>query len=64
VSCLGCSAGLMVAMVLIGMTSLGWTIVLAALVLVYKFAPRAAWRLDAALAALVAVLGIVYAALA
>jgi len=39
------------------MTSLGWTIVLAALVLVYKFAPLAAWRLDVALAALVAVLG-------
>jgi predicted metal-binding membrane protein len=63
-SCLGCSAGLMVAMVLVGMTSLGWTIALAALVLVYKFAPRAAWRLDVALAALVAGLGIVYAALA
>jgi predicted metal-binding membrane protein len=54
----------LVAMVLIGMTSLGWTIVLAALVLVYKFAAGAAWRLDVALAALVAVLGIVYAALA
>ena len=63
-SCLGCSAGLMVAMVMVGMTSLGWTIVLAAFVLVYKFAPPAAWRLDVTLAALVAVLGIVYAALA
>jgi predicted metal-binding membrane protein len=63
-SCLGCSAGLMAAMVLVGMTSLGWTIVLAALVLIYKFAPPATWRLDVALAALVAVLGIVYAALA
>jgi predicted metal-binding membrane protein len=63
-SCLGCSAGLMVAMVLVGMTSLGWTIILAALVLVYKFAPPATWRLDVALAALVAVLGIVYVALA
>ena len=51
-SCLGCSAGLMVAMVLVGMTSLGWTIVLAAFVLVYKFAPPAAWRLDVTLAAL------------
>jgi predicted metal-binding membrane protein len=63
-SCLGCTAGLMVAMVLIGMTSLAWTIVLAALVLVYKYVPPATWRLDVALAALVAVLGIVYAALA
>jgi len=63
-SCLGCSAGLMVAMVLVGMTSLGWTIVLAALVLVYKFAPPATWPLDLALAVLVAALGIVYAVLA
>ena len=63
-SCVGCSAGLMVAMVLVGMTSLGWTIVPAALVLVYKFAPPATWRLDVTLAALVAILGIVYAALA
>jgi predicted metal-binding membrane protein len=63
-SCLGCTAGLMVAMVLVGMTSLGWTIVLAILVLAYKFAPPATWRLDVALAALVAVLGIAYAALA
>jgi len=63
-SCLGCSAGLMVAMVLVGMTSLGWAIVLAALVLVYKLAPRATWRADVALAALVAVLGVVYTALA
>jgi predicted metal-binding membrane protein len=63
-SCLACSAGLMVAMVLIGMTSLGWTTVLAVLVLVYKFAPPATWRWDVALAALVAVLGIGYAALA
>jgi predicted metal-binding membrane protein len=63
-SCLGCSAGLMVAMVLVGMTSLGWTIVLAALVLAYKFGPRATWRLDAALAAVVAILGILYATLA
>ncbi|MGE5156385.1 MAG: DUF2182 domain-containing protein [Betaproteobacteria bacterium] len=63
-SCLGCSAGLMIAMVLVGTKSLGWTIALAALVLVYKFAPPAGWRLDMALAALVAVLGIVYIALA
>jgi predicted metal-binding membrane protein len=63
-SCLGCSAGLMVAMVLIGMSSLTWTVVLAALVLVYKFAPPMSWRLDVALAAVVAGLGIAYAALA
>ena len=63
-SCLGCTVGLMVAMVLIGITSIGWTIVLAVVVLVYKFAPTTGWRLDVALAAAVGVLGIVYAALA
>jgi predicted metal-binding membrane protein len=63
-SCLGCSAGLMVAMVVVGMSSLAWTVVLAALVLVYTFAPPMSWRLDLALAAVVATLGIAYAALA
>ena len=38
-SCLGCSAGVMVAMVLIGMSNLALMIVLAAVVLVYKLAP-------------------------
>ena len=63
-SCLGCSAGLMVAMVLVGMSSLVWTVVLAALVLVYKFVPPINWRLDVGLAAVVAGLGIAYAAFA
>jgi predicted metal-binding membrane protein len=38
-SCLGCSAGLMVAMVLIGLSNLAWMIGLSAVVLVYKLAP-------------------------
>src|SRR5919109_983900 len=38
-SCLGCSAGLMLAMVLIGMSSLGWMTVLAAVILANKLAP-------------------------
>lgn len=63
-SCLGCSAGLMVAMVLVGMSSLAWTVALAVVVLAYKFAPPMSWRLDLALAAVVAALGIVYVALA
>ena len=63
-SCLGCSAGLMVAMVLVGMTSLAWTLVLAVLVLAYKLAPPAGRRLDVALAAAIAALGVAYAALA
>ena len=62
-SCLGCSAGLMAAMVLVGMSSLAWTVVLATLVLVYTFAPPMSRRLDVALAAVVATLGIAYAAL-
>ena len=49
-------------MVLIEMSCLAWTVVMAALVLVYKFAPPMSWRLDVALAAVVATLGIANAA--
>jgi predicted metal-binding membrane protein len=38
-SCLGCSAGLMVAMAIIGMSSVAWMVILAGVVLVYKLAP-------------------------
>ena len=38
-SCMGCTAGLMVAAVIIGMTSLGWMVIISALILVYKLAP-------------------------
>jgi predicted metal-binding membrane protein len=62
-SCVSCSGGLMVAMVLIGTSSLAWMAVLAALVIVYKFAPPLGWRLDAALAVVVAAMGVAYAAL-
>ena len=48
------------AMVLIGMSSLTWTVVPAALVLVYKFIPPKGWWLDATMAAVVAGLGIAY----
>ena len=37
-SCLGCSAALMVAMVLLGMSSLWWAVLLGIVVLIYKFA--------------------------
>jgi predicted metal-binding membrane protein len=60
-SCVGCSAGLMVAMAVIGMSNLVWTVILAGVVLVYKLAPapstRRAWSLSAALMAMAVVYG-------
>lgn len=61
-SCLGCTAGLMVAMVLIGMESLAWMIVLAAIVMVYKLAPAPTQRTTLALSGAVIMLGALYAA--
>jgi predicted metal-binding membrane protein len=58
-SCIGCSAVLMGAAAIIGMSNLGWMSVLAGVVLVYKLAPapsrRRAWMLSAALFAMAAV---------
>ena len=62
-SCLGCSAGLMMAMVLIGVTNLLWMVALTALVLVYKLAPASTLRWASAMSAAVVGLGILYAAL-
>ncbi len=61
VSCIGCSAALMVAAVLIGMSSLGWMAVLSGLVLLYKLAPVAGLGQRTVLAAAVAALGVLYA---
>jgi len=60
-SCLGCTAGLMVAVLLIGMANVGLMIVLTALVLAYKLAPvqTGPWRV--ALAAGLIALGVLYA---
>ena len=60
VSCLGCSAALMVAMVLLGMASLGWAVLLGIVVLVYKFAPALRMRDELVLAAALVALGGVY----
>jgi predicted metal-binding membrane protein len=60
-SCLGCSAGLMVAMVLIGLANLVWMIVLAAIVLVYKVAPAPTPRLMVASSGLLIAFGVLYA---
>jgi predicted metal-binding membrane protein len=60
-SCLGCSAGLMVAMVLIGLANLLWMIVLAAVVLVYKVAPGPTPRSLVASSGLLVAFGVLYA---
>jgi predicted metal-binding membrane protein len=60
-SCLGCSAGLMAAMVLIGMSHLVWMIVLAAVVLVYKVAPAPTPRSMVSLFVALVALGVLYA---
>jgi predicted metal-binding membrane protein len=60
-SCLGCTAALMVAMVLIGMSNLVWMIVLAAVVLLYKVAPTPTPRSTVALTIALVALGVLYA---
>src|SRR5262245_60254552 len=47
-SCLGCSAALMVAMVLLGMSNLWWAVILGIVVLVYKLAPPLRMRYELA----------------
>ncbi len=59
-SCLGCSGALMVAMVLLGMSSLGWSVILSLVVLVYKLAPPLRLDLEVALALALVALGVAY----
>jgi predicted metal-binding membrane protein len=59
-SCLGCTAGLMVAAVIIGMTSLGWMVIISGLILVYKLAPPLEGKYKLLVSLAIAVLGIVY----
>ena len=63
-SCLGCSAALMVATVLLGMSSLWWAVLLGIVVLVYKFAPPLRMRYELALSAALVVLGVAYVMMA
>jgi predicted metal-binding membrane protein len=63
-SCLGCSAALMVAMVLIGMSSLWWAVILGIVVLIYKLAPPLALRYELVLALALAALGVAYVQMA
>ena len=60
VSCLGCSAALMVAMVLIGMTSLWWGVILGIVVLIYKLAPPLRMRYELVLSTAMVALGVAY----
>jgi predicted metal-binding membrane protein len=60
-SCVGCSAALMVAMVIIGMSNLTWILILSGLVLVYKLAPAARTGRTLLLSGALGVLGVVYA---
>jgi predicted metal-binding membrane protein len=59
-SCLGCSAALMVAMVLLGMSSLWWAVILGLVVLVYKLAPPLRMRYELVLSAALVALGAAY----
>jgi predicted metal-binding membrane protein len=59
-SCLGCSAALMVAMVLLGMSSLWWAVVLGIVVLIYKYAPPLPMRYELVLSAALVALGAAY----
>jgi predicted metal-binding membrane protein len=59
-SCLGCSAALMVAMVLIGMSSLWWAVILGIVVLIYKLAPPLRMRDELLLSLALAALGVAY----
>lgn len=61
-SCLGCSAALMLALVLIGMSSLVWMIVLTAVILMYKLAPAPTLRWILALSSVLVASGVVYTA--
>jgi predicted metal-binding membrane protein len=60
-SCLGCSVGLMVAMVLVGMSSPVWMIVLTAALFAYKLAPAPTPRWTLALSVALVALGVLYA---
>jgi predicted metal-binding membrane protein len=59
-SCIGCSAALMVAMVLLGMASLWWAVIFGVIVLFYKWAPPLRMRDELALSAALVALGAVY----
>ena len=58
--CLGCSGALMVAMVLLGMSTLWWAVLLSLVVLIYKLAPPLRLDHEVALALALVALGVAY----
>ena len=64
ISCLGCSAALMVAMVFIGMSSLWWGVILGIVVLIYKLAPPLRMQDELVLSLALAALGVAYVRMA
>src|SRR5262249_37667387 len=64
VGCLGCRGALMVARVLIGMSSLWWALILGIVVLFYKRAPPLRMRDELVLALALVILGVVYVKMA
>jgi predicted metal-binding membrane protein len=63
-SCLGCSAALMVAMVLIGMSSLWWGAILGIVIGIDKLAPPLRMRDELALSTVLVAMGTAYALMA
>jgi len=63
-SCVGCSGALMVAMVLLGMSSFWWAVILGFVVLIYKLAPPLQMRYELALSAALVALGVAYVTMA
>ena len=63
-SCVGCSGALMVAMVLLGMSSFWWAVILGFVVLIYKLAPPLRMRYELALSAALVALGVAYVTMA
>ena len=59
-SCIGCSAGLMVAMVLLGTSSLWWAVILGLVVAIYKLAPPLPMRYEVALSLALAAVGVAH----
>jgi predicted metal-binding membrane protein len=59
-SCFGCSVALMVAMVLMGMSSQWWMVILGIVVLIYKLAPPLRMRYELVFSLALAALGVAY----